>query len=104
MLEAPSLLTTISVDFDTGSSDLFLPYTRICILHAVSILTCSSSGVDCLLTCLGHTLYNPGASRVSSNTRQRFSLAFGDGSTVQGTLFNDTVTVAGLTVSYHAGV
>ncbi|VDC02585.1 unnamed protein product [Peniophora sp. CBMAI 1063] len=73
-----------TVDFDTGSSDLFLP------------------GVDCLLTCLGHTLYNPGASRVSTNTRQRFSLAFGDGSTVQGTVFTDTVTVAGLSATGQA--
>ncbi|KZV69225.1 acid protease [Peniophora sp. CONT] len=73
-----------TVDFDTGSSDLFLP------------------GSACGTTCRGHTLYNPAASSASANTRQRFSLAFGDGSTVQGTLFTDTVTVAGITATAQA--
>lgn len=64
-----------------------------------TIVTGIDRGSACGTTCRGHTLYNPAASSASANTRQRFSLAFGDGSTVQGTLFTDTVTVAGITVS-----
>lgn len=85
------------MDFDTGSSDLFLPYAPRTLFLLLPMTTGIDSGTDCGTTCRGHTLYSPGAS--STNTRQSFSLAFGDGSTVQGTLFTDTVTVAGLTVS-----
>ncbi|KAA1466106.1 acid protease [Dentipellis sp. KUC8613] len=75
---------TFTVDFDTGSSDLFLP------------------GTNCRVNCEGHTLYNPASSSASTNTRESFSLAFGDGSTVEGTVFTDTVTVAGLTATGQA--
>ena len=70
----------MSIGGDIGSGDLFLP------------------GTDCTVNCEGHTLYDPDASSESSDTNTPFSLAFGDGSTVQGTVFRDTVTIAGLTV------
>ncbi|KAI0036070.1 acid protease [Vararia minispora EC-137] len=73
-----------TVDFDTGSSDLFLP------------------GVDCTVNCNGHKLYDPSASSSAQGTNQPFSLAFGDGSTVQGTIFSDSVTAAGLTATGQA--
>ncbi|KAI0068984.1 acid protease [Artomyces pyxidatus] len=75
---------TFTVDFDTGSSDLFLP------------------GTNCRVNCAGHTLYNPSRSSVAVNTEAGYSLAFGDGSTVEGTVFTDTVTVAGLTATGQA--
>ncbi|KAH9030179.1 acid protease [Lactarius hengduanensis] len=68
---------TYTVDFDTGSSDLFLP------------------GSDCDLTCSGHTLYNPKSSSTSSDVGQSFELQYGDGSTVSGEQYTDTVTLAG---------
>jgi cathepsin D len=70
-----------TVDFDTGSSDLFLPAK-----------TCDS-------TCSGHTLYDPSASSTSSDIGATFSLQYGDGSTVSGDQFVDTVTIAGLTAT-----
>ena len=69
-----------TVDFDTGSSDLFLP----------------SPG--CKKSCSGHKRYNPGASSTAQNLCKPFSLAFGDGSTVDGDQFTDVVSIAGLTV------
>jgi len=75
---------TFTVDFDTGSSDLFLPST------------------DCDATCDGHTLWDPTTSSTADDTNMAFSLAFGDGSTVNGTVFMDTVTVAGLTATGQA--
>ncbi|KAF9490544.1 acid protease [Pleurotus eryngii] len=75
---------TFTVDFDTGSSDLFLPAS------------------NCAVNCAGHTLWTTGASSTSRNAGRSFSLAFGDGSTVSGTVFSDTVTVAGLTATSQA--
>jgi cathepsin D len=70
-----------TVDFDTGSSDLFLP----------------ASGCDS--TCSGHTLYDPSASSTSSDVGTNFTLSYGDGSTVSGEQYTDTVTIAGLTAT-----
>jgi len=76
--------STFTVDFDTGSSDLFLP------------------GTNCRVNCQGHKLYNTASSSTARDQRRTFSLAFGDGSTVQGEVFTDTVTVGGLTVTSQA--
>jgi cathepsin D len=73
--------TTFTVDFDTGSSDLFLP------------------GKDCDSTCSGHTIYTAEGAK---DAGQNFQLQFGDGSTVNGEVFTDSVTVAGLTASPQA--
>jgi cathepsin D len=70
-----------TVDFDTGSSDLFLP------------------GKNCNSTCNGHTLYDPSASSTSKDLGTTFSLSYGDGSSVSGEQFTDTVTIAGLTAT-----
>lgn len=69
-----------TVDFDTGSSDLFLPSP-----------SCDSS-------CSGHRLYDPNASSTAHNISKTFSLGFGDGSTSEGDQFTDVVSIAGLTV------
>ena len=70
-----------TVDFDTGSSDLFLPST------------------SCTSNCKGHKLYNPTASSTSIDRRKTFYLQYGDGSYVRGQQYTETVSVAGLTVS-----
>lgn len=71
------------MDFDTGSSDFFLP------------------GVDCDSNCDGHTLYNPSSSSTASDKGQTFNLQFGDNSTVSGEWYTDTVTLAGYQVGYY---
>ncbi|KAH8986114.1 acid protease [Lactarius akahatsu] len=72
---------TYTVDFDTGSSDLFLP------------------GFDCDSTCSGHTLYHPSKSSTSSDVGKTFKLRYTDGSAVSGEQYTDTVTVAGYKAS-----
>ncbi|KAH7912656.1 aspartic peptidase domain-containing protein [Hygrophoropsis aurantiaca] len=72
---------TYTVDFDTGSSDLFLP------------------GSKCGASCDGHTRYNPDSSATAQDVGKTFSLAYGDGSTVSGEQFRDTVTISGLTAT-----
>jgi cathepsin D len=69
-----------TVDFDTGSSDLFLPSP-----------SCDSS-------CSGHRQYDPDASSTAHDLHKPFSLSFGDGSTVDSEKNTDFVSVAGLTV------
>ncbi|KII95873.1 hypothetical protein PLICRDRAFT_170472 [Plicaturopsis crispa FD-325 SS-3] len=72
------------VDFDTGSSDLFLP------------------GKDCDSTCQGHVRYDTSKSSTAKDLHKNFSLSFGDGSTVQGDQFNDTVEIVGMKATGQA--
>lgn len=66
--------------FDTGSSDLFVPST------------------NCGESCDGHKLYNSSASSTSKDLGQEFTFTTRDGSEVNGELFTDVVTIAGMTV------
>ncbi|KAH8997787.1 acid protease [Lactarius hatsudake] len=72
---------TYTVDFDTGSSDLFLP------------------GSNCGSTCSGHTLYHSSRSSTSSDVGQTFKFRYTDGSAVRGEQYTDTVTIAGYEAS-----
>ncbi|KAH9019320.1 acid protease [Lactarius deliciosus] len=72
---------TYTVDFDTGSGDLFLPAS------------------NCGWTCSGHTLYHPSRSSTSSDVGQTFRLLYTDGSAVSGEQYTDTVTIAGYEAS-----
>ncbi|GAA6008892.1 hypothetical protein JCM11491_003822 [Sporobolomyces phaffii] len=65
----------VSVVFDTGSADMWV----------------ADSSVDA-----GLSTYNVNASSTSKPTPDRFGILYGDGSTVSGPLYQDTVTVAGL--------
>ncbi|KDQ50162.1 hypothetical protein JAAARDRAFT_186508 [Jaapia argillacea MUCL 33604] len=72
---------TFTVDFDTGSSDLFLP------------------GPTCNTNCAGHTIYDPKKSSTSSDAHKTFQLQYGDGSSVEGEQYNEAVSIAGLTAT-----
>lgn len=70
-----------NVDFDTGSSDLFLP------------------GPDCTINCAGHQIYDPKNSSTSASVGTNFTLQYGDGSSVTGFQYRDVVSIAGLTAT-----
>ncbi|KAA1475916.1 acid protease [Dentipellis sp. KUC8613] len=70
-----------TVDFDTGSSDLFLP------------------GSSCDKSCDGHAKYDTGSSSTAHNLGKPYTLAYADGSSVTGTQYEDTVSIAGLTAT-----
>lgn len=72
---------TFSVDFDTGSSDLFIP------------------GPACNINCYGHKKYEPEASISVVTQLKPFRLSFGDGSAVTGTEYSDVIGLGGLIVS-----
>jgi len=69
------------IDFDTGSSDLWIPSS-----------TCTSS------TCKKKSTYKSSSSSTSDKESGSFSIEYGDGSTVSGPVYEDTVTVAGIKV------
>ncbi|CAL1715400.1 unnamed protein product [Somion occarium] len=64
-----------TIDFDTGSSDLFLP------------------AAACNASCDGHKRYDPTNSSTSQSRELTFRLRYGDGSTVSGDQYNDTVGI-----------
>ncbi|KAI0292193.1 acid protease [Multifurca ochricompacta] len=74
-------LKTFTVDFDTGSSDLFLP------------------GDQCDSTCSGHTIYDTRKSSTAKDLGKSFRLNYGDGSSVRGEQYRDTVSISGLTAT-----
>ena len=61
------------IDFDTGSSDLWVPNTK-----------CSSA------PCRSKHKYNPSGSSTSKSQSGVFQIHYGDGSTVSGPIFTDT--------------
>ncbi|KAI0374203.1 protease [Pilatotrama ljubarskyi] len=69
------------LDFDTGSADLWVPSS-----------SCSSQ------TCKSKHKYQADASSTSTRRDGVFDLQYGDGSSVTGTIYSDTVAVAGVVV------
>ena len=67
------------MDFDTGSSDLWIPSTE-----------CQTP------VCELKRRYDPSKSSTSSPKPGRFTIEYGDGSGVDGSIFTDTVVVAGI--------
>ncbi|KDQ54106.1 hypothetical protein JAAARDRAFT_697627 [Jaapia argillacea MUCL 33604] len=69
------------IDFDTGSADLWVPSSA-----------CTST------TCSTKHKYTATSSSTSVKKTGTFSIEYGDGSTVSGPIYTDTVTVAGVSV------
>ncbi|OSD06723.1 acid protease [Trametes coccinea BRFM310] len=72
---------TFLIDFDTGSADLWVPSVN-----------CTSS------YCSKKHKYNPASSSTEARKSGSFSIQYGDGSTVSGPVYTDSVSVAGVSV------
>ncbi|KAH8921407.1 acid protease [Atractiella rhizophila] len=72
------------IDFDTGSSDLWVAHTN-----------CTTGG--CANTHIKK--YNPAKSSTSSKKSGTFEIEYGDHSSSKGPIFTDTVSVAGIKVT-----
>ncbi|RUP49984.1 aspartic peptidase domain-containing protein [Jimgerdemannia flammicorona] len=66
---------TFKLDFDTGSSDMWFPYT------------------GCKSTCSGKTIYDPTKSSTYKKDDRAWSIAYGDGSTSSSILATDMVNL-----------
>ncbi|OCH86504.1 acid protease [Obba rivulosa] len=73
---------SFTIDFDTGSSDLWVPNSA-----------CTSS------TCSSKHKYDAAESSTSAKKSGTFSIKYGDGSTVSGPIYTDKVSVAGVTAA-----
>ncbi|KAJ4479071.1 acid protease [Lentinula aciculospora] len=71
-----------SIDFDTGSSDLWIPSSD-----------CTAS------SCSSKNKYNSSSSSSSEAQSGSFGIQYGDGSTASGSIYADTVTIAGISVT-----
>ncbi|CAE6439787.1 unnamed protein product [Rhizoctonia solani] len=70
------------IDFDTGSADLWIPSSE-----------CASNG------CSPHSKYDPSKSSTGSKQEGLFNITYGDNSTASGSIYSDTVTIAGLSAT-----
>ncbi|GAA5976063.1 hypothetical protein JCM11641_003272 [Rhodosporidiobolus odoratus] len=71
------------IDFDTGSADLWIPSVN-----------CTSAA------CNTHAKYDPSSSSTSASIlNKKLSITYGDGSSTKGTVWSDTVSIAGLTAT-----
>ncbi|THH17843.1 hypothetical protein EW146_g3052 [Bondarzewia mesenterica] len=70
-----------NMDFDTGSSDLFVPSS-----------TCGNGG-----GCEGRAEYDTGKSSSAQYSGKNFTLRYGDGGVVRGKQYSDIVQLAGMT-------
>ncbi|KIW71976.1 hypothetical protein PV04_00201 [Phialophora macrospora] len=77
---------TLNLDFDTGSSDLWVFSSEL-----------SSSAQS------GHSIYNPSKSSTSKKLNgASWSISYGDGSSASGDVYTDTVDIGGTTVTGQA--
>lgn len=77
---------TLNLDFDTGSSDLWV---------FSSELSAAAQA--------GHNIYNPSKSTTSKKVPgATWSVGYGDSSSASGDVYNDTVTVGGLSIPNQA--
>ncbi|GAA5909327.1 uncharacterized protein JCM6883_005843 [Sporobolomyces salmoneus] len=71
------------INFDTGSSDLWVPSTK-----------CTSAA------CAPHEKYDPSKSSTAKSVPDRkLSITYGDGSSTQGVVYTDTVTIGGMSIN-----
>ncbi|OJT04403.1 Aspartic protease [Trametes pubescens] len=69
------------VDFDTGSSDLFLP------------------GQACTTNCDGHSKYDPTKSNSAKDLHKTYTVSYGDGTEASGEQWSDNIIFAGYQAS-----
>ena len=78
---------TVNLDFDTGSSDLWI---------------WSSELANASKYSKTHTIYNPSKSSTAKHASGTWNISYGDGSSASGDVYTDVVTVAGVAIPNQA--
>lgn len=88
---------SMTVCFDTGSRYVvFVP--PMSLFHSIRCSDLFVPAVNCDSSCDGHQLWDPTSSSTAKDLDLQFSLQYGDGSTVSGEQYRDTVSISGFTV------
>lgn len=77
---------TLNLDFDTGSSDLWVWSSELAHASRYS----------------GHTIYNPSKSSTAKKVSGSWNISYGDGSSASGNVYTDTVTIGDVSVPAQA--
>ncbi|KAL7282768.1 hypothetical protein ACG7TL_004244 [Trametes sanguinea] len=77
---------TLNLDFDTGSSDLWVWSSELARSSAQK----------------GHTIYNPSKSSTAKKASGTWNISYGDGSSASGNVYTDNVTVADIVIKGQA--
>jgi len=77
---------TLNLDFDTGSSDLWIWSSELANASQFS----------------GHNVFNPANSSTAKKAQGTWSISYGDGSSASGDVYTDTVTVADIAIPGQA--
>lgn len=93
---------TLNLDFDTGSSDLYVRYCPwLSTFTDISRWVFSSELPSNEQT--GHSIYNPANSRTAAvSNGETWSISYGDGSSASGNVYTDVVSVGGTSVTGQA--
>lgn len=78
---------TVNLDFDTGSSDLWLWSSELANANKYSKT---------------HTIYNPSKSSTAKHASGTWNISYGDGSSASGDVYTDVVAVAGVSIPNQA--
>ncbi|KAI0340842.1 acid protease [Trametopsis cervina] len=78
---------TANLDFDTGSSDLWI---------------WSSELANASKYSKTHNIYNPKKSKTAKKASGTWQISYGDGSSASGDVYTDTISVAGVTIRRQA--
>ena len=104
---------TLNLDFDTGSSDLYVESLRVLVFGSfltISFLRVHSDNGRWVFSSelpaneqTGHNIYNPANSPTSAvDTGETWNISYGDGSSASGNVYTDVVNVGGTSVTGQA--